>query len=49
MAAAYERASREGRPVNFGFAASWALARMEAVAGIQLDGRLEVFLANIAI
>jgi N-acyl-D-aspartate/D-glutamate deacylase len=48
VAAAYERASREGRPVNFGFAASWALARMEAVAGIRLDGRLEVFLANIA-
>jgi N-acyl-D-aspartate/D-glutamate deacylase len=48
VAAAYERASRDGRPVNFGFAASWALARMEAVAGIHLDGRLEVFLANIA-
>ena len=48
VAAAYRRAAAEGRPVNYGFAASWALARMEAVAGIALDGRLDTFLANIA-
>ncbi len=47
VAAAYERAAAEGRPVNLGFATSWALARMEAVAGITLDGSLEAFLANI--
>ena len=46
--AAYRAAAAEGRPVNYGFAASWALARMEAVAGITLDGRLGTFLANIA-
>ncbi len=46
--AAYRRAAAEGRPVNYGFATSWALARMEAVAGIALDGRLDTFLANIA-
>jgi cytosine/adenosine deaminase-related metal-dependent hydrolase len=46
--AAYKQAGAQGRPVNYGFAASWALARMEAVAGIQLDGRLDTFLANIA-
>ena len=45
---AYRAAAAEGRPVNFGFAASWALARMEAVAGLALDGRLDTFLANIA-
>ena len=45
---AYRRARAEGRPVNYGFAASWALARMEAVAGVELDGRLGTFLANIA-
>lgn len=45
---AYRRAAAEGRPVNYGFAASWALARMEAVAGVELDGRLGTFLANIA-
>jgi N-acyl-D-aspartate/D-glutamate deacylase len=48
VAAGYERAAAEGRPVNFGFATSWALARMEAVAGIALDGSLAAFLANIA-
>jgi N-acyl-D-aspartate/D-glutamate deacylase len=46
--AAYRAAAAEGRPVNYGFAASWALARMEVVGGITLDGRLGTFLANIA-
>jgi cytosine/adenosine deaminase-related metal-dependent hydrolase len=46
--AAYEQARAQGRPVNYGFATSWALARMEAVAGVQLDGRLDTFLANMA-
>ncbi len=46
--AAYRAAAAEGRPVNYGFATSWALARMEAVAGIPLDGRLSAFLGNIA-
>jgi cytosine/adenosine deaminase-related metal-dependent hydrolase len=46
--AAYRSAAAEGRPVNFGFSTSWALARMEAVAGIALDGRLDTFLHNIA-
>src|SRR5581483_9581497 len=31
---AYARAAAQGRPVNYGFATSWALARMAAVAGI---------------
>jgi N-acyl-D-aspartate/D-glutamate deacylase len=48
VAAAYHRAAAEGRPVNYGFATSWALARMEAVGGIALDGKLATFLANIA-
>jgi imidazolonepropionase-like amidohydrolase len=48
VAAAYERAAAEGRPVNYGFSASWSLARMEAVGGVTLDGRLDTFLANIA-
>jgi N-acyl-D-aspartate/D-glutamate deacylase len=46
--AAYRHAGAQGRPVNYGFATSWALARMEAVAGVRLDGRLDTFLANIA-
>jgi N-acyl-D-aspartate/D-glutamate deacylase len=40
VAAAYERAARAGRPVNYGFAASWAMARMEALAGARLDADL---------
>ncbi|MEP7023582.1 MAG: amidohydrolase family protein [Actinomycetota bacterium] len=48
VAAAYQRAAAEGRPVNYGFATSWALARMAEVAGIPLDGRLATFLAHIA-
>jgi Amidohydrolase family len=32
--AAYRQAAAEGRPLNYGFAASWALARLEAVAGL---------------
>src|SRR5215469_15494306 len=46
--AAYRLAAAEGRPVNYGFAASWALARMESVGGIGLDGTLLPFLQNIA-
>ncbi|HEY2552024.1 MAG TPA: amidohydrolase family protein [Streptosporangiaceae bacterium] len=48
VAAAYQAAAAEGRPVNYGYAASWALARMEAVAGLPLDGGLGAFLASIA-
>lgn len=48
MEAAYRKAAAEGRPVNYGFAASWALARMEAVAGVGLDGTLLPFLLNVA-
>ncbi len=48
VAAAYRRAAAEGRPVNYGFAASWAMARMEAVAGIAPEASLTGFLASIA-
>ena len=48
VAPAYRQAAAEGRPINYGFAASWALARMEAVAGVDLDAGLGTFLANIA-
>ena len=48
VAAAYRKATAEGRPVNYGFATSWALARMEAVAGIELDGRFGTFLDNMS-
>ncbi|MGH3152745.1 MAG: amidohydrolase family protein [Streptosporangiaceae bacterium] len=47
VAAAYRAAGAEGRPINYGFAASWALARMEAVAGLPLTASLGAFLASI--
>jgi N-acyl-D-aspartate/D-glutamate deacylase len=46
--AAYRNAAADGRPVNYGFATSWALARMRAVAGIASRGTLSTFLAGIA-
>jgi cytosine/adenosine deaminase-related metal-dependent hydrolase len=46
--AAYRMAADAGRLINYGFAASWALARMEAVAGVGLDGTLLPFLLNVA-
>ena len=45
---AYERAAAAGRPVNYGFATSWALARMEVLDGVRLDGELRTFFANVA-
>ena len=31
---AYERAAQQGYPINYGFSASWALARMKAFDGV---------------
>lgn len=38
VATAYEEAARAGRPVNYGFAASWAMARMQELTGGRLGG-----------
>ena len=46
--AAYRAAAEQGRLVNYGFATSWALARMDAVGGIAPGGTLGAFLASIA-
>ena len=48
VAPAYHAAAAEGRPVNYGFAASWALTRMEAVAGMPPPASLAEFLASLA-
>jgi N-acyl-D-aspartate/D-glutamate deacylase len=45
---AYEYCAAEGLPLNYGFAASWAHARMGAVGGIGLESRVANFWANIA-
>jgi N-acyl-D-aspartate/D-glutamate deacylase len=48
VAQAYRRAAEQGRPINYGFAASWALARMEAVGGRPPEASLAAFMARIS-
>jgi cytosine/adenosine deaminase-related metal-dependent hydrolase len=48
VAEAYRRAAAQGRPVNYGFAASWTLARMEAVAGMPPEASLGGLLGRIS-
>nr|WP_281254256.1 amidohydrolase family protein [Mumia flava] len=45
VAAAYANAAREGRPLNYGFSASWGTARAQAHLGIEPDARFETGLA----
>jgi cytosine/adenosine deaminase-related metal-dependent hydrolase len=47
VAAAYQAAAAQGRPVNYGFATSWAQARMDCVAGLAPDGTLADFLGRL--
>ncbi|MGW4468746.1 amidohydrolase family protein [Nonomuraea sp. NPDC004354] len=47
VAAAYRRAEAEGRPLNYGFATSWAVARMAVLLGLETGGDLDDFVANI--
>lgn len=42
---AYAIAAKEGRPLNYGYSASWAAARSMVLAGTKLDG---AFLSNLA-
>jgi N-acyl-D-aspartate/D-glutamate deacylase len=46
VAAAYAAAA--GRPLNYGFAASWALARMSVLAGVSGGGSVETLFATLA-
>lgn len=39
VAAAYARASGEGRPLNYGYSASWAGARIQVIAGDRGSGQ----------
>jgi hypothetical protein len=45
VARAYDRAAREGRPLNYGFSASWAGARAQAHLGVDTDARFDRLLA----
>lgn len=46
VADAYRRAAAEGRPVNYGFSTSWAVARMTVLGGADLSGQVDAFLAH---
>src|SRR3984885_9988661 len=48
VAAAYAAAAVTGSPVNYGFAASWTLARMNVLSGVAPDGSVEPLFANLA-
>jgi N-acyl-D-aspartate/D-glutamate deacylase len=48
VALAYRNAAAEGRPVNYGFATSWAMARMAVLAGIPLEGSVRTFFTHSA-
>jgi N-acyl-D-glutamate deacylase len=43
IAAAYERVAREGRPINYGFSASWLFARIAEKEGMEPTGALSFF------
>jgi N-acyl-D-aspartate/D-glutamate deacylase len=48
VGAAYTSAAAAGRPLNYGFAASWALARMSVLSGVTLDGSVGSLFAGLA-
>ncbi|MGW0199517.1 amidohydrolase family protein [Nonomuraea sp. NPDC003201] len=47
VAEAYDTAAAEGRPLNYGFSASWCMARMAAVGGLPHGGGLAAALGAI--
>lgn len=44
---AYTAAAAEGRPLNYGFSASWAALRMQVLAGVPADGVVSTVLHHI--
>ena len=48
VAGAYTAAAAAGRPLNYGFAASWALARMSVLSGVTFDGSVGPLFAGLA-
>ncbi len=43
----YARAAAEGRPLNYGYSAPWAAARMQVLAGLERDATVGTMLAHI--
>lgn len=48
VAASYVAAAEEGRPLNFGFSAAWASARMRVLDGVGLEANANGALATFA-
>jgi cytosine/adenosine deaminase-related metal-dependent hydrolase len=46
VGAVYQEAEAEGRPINFGYATSWAMARMRVLDGIRPKGGFLAFSAS---
>jgi cytosine/adenosine deaminase-related metal-dependent hydrolase len=46
---AYEIAAQEGRPLNYGFSASWASLRIQLLAGVPADGQAITMLHNLGL
>lgn len=44
---AYAHAAREGRPISYGFSASWAASRMAVLHDVTPDGKLGTLLAHL--
>lgn len=44
---AYAAAAAEGRPLNYGFSASWQQARVETVAGIPAAGGIDAYMRRV--
>lgn len=44
---AYALLQQEGRPINYGFSASWALARMQVMDGLSIDGSTATYQKNV--
>ncbi|MDJ0108760.1 amidohydrolase family protein, partial [Rhodococcus erythropolis] len=47
VAKAYARAGAEGRPINYGYATSWAHARMIELSGADPDGDIRTLLHHV--
>jgi predicted amidohydrolase len=47
IADAYAREAAEGSPINYGFSASWAAARMAVTTGVSIDGGAGVLFAKL--
>ena len=44
---AYALLERQGRPINYGFSVSWALARMQVMDGLAADGSTATYQRNV--